>query len=160
MNSEYQTPIQTLIHWEVVDSSKYLGVTISEDLARKEHIDNTVNKANKTLGFIRRNLGDCTAPVKAAAYSTVVGPVIEYLHSLESSSIKRHSCRDVYSYSCLHPLSNDRKALRTRLIISPMLLFAKTFRTVTWRCDDVMTFESTQPTPLCLEKSSVRKCTI
>ena len=63
---------------EVVDSSKYLGVTISEDLTWKKHIDNTVNKANKTLGFIRRNLGDCTAPVKAAAYSTVVRPVLEY----------------------------------------------------------------------------------
>ena len=37
---------------EVVDSSKYLGVTISEDLTCKKHIDNTVNKANKTLGFI------------------------------------------------------------------------------------------------------------
>ena len=63
---------------EVVDSSKYLGVTISEDLTWKKYIDNTVNKANKTLGFIGRNLGDCTAPVKAAAYSTVVRPLLEY----------------------------------------------------------------------------------
>ena len=63
---------------EVVDSSKCLGVTISEGLTWKKHIDNTVNKANKTLCFIRRNLGDCTAPVKAAAYSTVVRPVLEY----------------------------------------------------------------------------------
>ena len=63
---------------EVVYSSKYLGVTISEDLTWKKHIDNTVNKANKTLGFIRRNLGDYTAPVKAAAYSTVGRPVLEY----------------------------------------------------------------------------------
>ena len=63
---------------EVVDSSKYLGVTISEDLTWKKHIDNTVNKANKTLRFIWHNFGDCTAPVKAAAYSTEVRPVLEY----------------------------------------------------------------------------------
>ena len=63
---------------EVVDSRKYLGVTISEDLTWKKHIDNTVNKANKTLSFIQRNLGDCTAPVKAAPYSIVVRPVLEY----------------------------------------------------------------------------------
>ena len=63
---------------EVVESSKYLGDTISEDLTWKKHIGNTLNKANKTLGFIRRSLGDCTAPVKAAAYSTVVRPVLEY----------------------------------------------------------------------------------
>ena len=63
---------------EVEDSSKYLGVTISKHLTWKKHIDNTVNKANKTLGFILHNLGDCTAPVKAAAYSTVVRPMLEY----------------------------------------------------------------------------------
>ena len=75
LNTNYHIHDHTL---EVVDSIKYLGVTISEDLIWKKHIDNTVNKANKTLGFIRRNLGDCTAPMKAGAYSTVVRPVLEY----------------------------------------------------------------------------------
>ena len=91
---------------QVVDSSKYLGITISEDLTWKKHIDNTVNKANKTLGFIRRNLGDCTAPVKAAAYSTVVRPVLEYsstvwdphqtsdIHNLEQ--VQRRAARFVH----------------------------------------------------------------
>ena len=63
---------------KVVDSSKYLGVNINKDLALKKHIDCTVNKANRTIIFIRRNLGDCTAPIKAAAYSTLVRPVLEY----------------------------------------------------------------------------------
>ena len=49
-----------------------------------------------------------------------------------------------------------QKALRTRLIMTPMLLFVKTLRTVI-RCDDVITFESLQPTPFCLERASVRK---
>ena len=75
LKTNYQIHGRTL---EVVDSSKYmyLGATISEDLAWKKHIDNTVNKANRTLGFIRRNLGDCTAPVKAAVYSTLVRPCL------------------------------------------------------------------------------------
>ena len=60
---------------ETVDSSKYLGVTISEDLTWRKHIESTVNK---TLGFIRHNLGDCTAPVKSAAYTALVRPVLEY----------------------------------------------------------------------------------
>ena len=63
---------------EVADSIKYLGVTISEDLTWRKHIESTVNKANKTLGFIRRNLGDCIAPVKSAVYTTLVLPVLEY----------------------------------------------------------------------------------
>ena len=44
----------------------------------KTYTESTINKANKTLGFIRRNLCDCTAPLKSAAYTTVVLPVLEY----------------------------------------------------------------------------------
>jgi hypothetical protein len=54
---------------DTVDTSKYLGVTISNNLTWDRHIDNTIGKGNidntigkgnKTLGFIRRNLKDCT----------------------------------------------------------------------------------------------------
>jgi hypothetical protein len=30
------------------------------------------------MGFIRRNLTDCTKPVKAAAYTTMARPTLEY----------------------------------------------------------------------------------
>ena len=46
-----------------------------------------------------------------------------------------------------------QKALRTRLIISSMLLFAQTL----CLCDDIMALESLQPTQIIIEKSSVRK---
>ena len=75
INTSYQIHGHTL---EVVDSSKYLGVTISEDLSWRKHIDDTVNKANKTLGYVWRNLSDCSAPVKSAAYTTMVRPRLEY----------------------------------------------------------------------------------
>ena len=39
-----------------VESSKYLGVTIDNNLSWDRHTDNIVCKGNKTLGFIRRNL--------------------------------------------------------------------------------------------------------
>ena len=107
---------------------------------------------------------------------------------------KHYSCIETNSYSCLHPLSNERKsmfksgdshavwtwiwtwkylkwALHYLLDVicgkrcGPDWSFRRCFcsrkRYVRlWRCDDVMTFESTQPTPFCLEKSSVRKWTI
>jgi hypothetical protein len=41
---------------ESVDKAKYLGVAISEDLEWESHINNICGKANKTLGFLRRNL--------------------------------------------------------------------------------------------------------
>ena len=41
---------------ESVDKAKYLGVAINEDLEWESHINNICGKANKTLGFLRRNL--------------------------------------------------------------------------------------------------------
>ena len=56
-----KTPIPTkyLLHGielESVLSAKYLGVPISEDLSWSTHINNTSKKANRTLGFIKRNI--------------------------------------------------------------------------------------------------------
>ena len=53
-------------------------VTISNNLTWDRHIDNTIGKGNKTLGFIRRSLKDCTKPVKSAAYTSMVRPTMEY----------------------------------------------------------------------------------
>jgi hypothetical protein len=61
-----------------VEASKYLDVTININLSWDRHIDNIVGKWNKTLGFIRRNLKDCTKPVKSAAYTAIVRPIVEY----------------------------------------------------------------------------------
>jgi hypothetical protein len=36
------------------------------------HINNIVGKGNKTLGFVRRNVKDCTKTVKAAAHTSVL----------------------------------------------------------------------------------------
>ena len=46
---------------ESVDKAKYLGVAISEDLKWESHINNICGKANKTLGFLRRNLKSWTS---------------------------------------------------------------------------------------------------
>ena len=63
---------------DVVDSGKYLGVTINKDLTWTKYINQTIGKASKTLGFLRRNLGRCTIKTKATAYTTLVRPVLEY----------------------------------------------------------------------------------
>ena len=40
---------------EAVDHQPYLGVTLSKSLNWKEHILHVKNKANGSLGFIKRN---------------------------------------------------------------------------------------------------------
>ena len=46
------------------------------------HISNTCTKANRTLGFLRRNLYVCLQEVKEAAYKVLVRPVLEYSGSV------------------------------------------------------------------------------
>ena len=103
INTSYQLHVHTL---EVVDNSKYLGVNISQDLTWRKHIEDTTTKANKTLGFVRRNLSECTSQVKSVAYTTMVRPRLEYsstvwdphltsdVHTLEQ--VQRRAARFVH----------------------------------------------------------------
>ena len=63
---------------ENVQSIKYLGVTITSDLRWNTHVSNVCTKANRTLGFLRRNLYPCPQEVKEAAYKGIVHPVLDY----------------------------------------------------------------------------------
>ena len=63
---------------ENVESIKYLGVTITNDLRWNTHVSNICTKANRTLGFLRQNLHSCPQEVKEAAYKGLVCPVLEY----------------------------------------------------------------------------------
>ena len=92
---------------EVTKDSKYLGVTFSSDLCWTSHINNISAKANRTIGFLRRKIHSCPKEVKAAAYTTLVRPSIEYassvwdpytrnnIHQLEA--IQRRAARFVYN---------------------------------------------------------------
>ena len=73
--THYQLHGHTL---EVVEASKYLGVTITNDLSWDRHIDNVAAKGNRTLGCIRRNLRECTKQVSETSYLMIVRPTLEY----------------------------------------------------------------------------------
>ena len=63
---------------ENVESIKYLGVTITSDLRWNTHVSNVCTKANRTLGFLRRNLYSCPQEIKEAAYKGLMRPVLDY----------------------------------------------------------------------------------
>ena len=56
-----------------VTHTKYLGVTITNDLWWNRHVANITCKANQMLGLLRRDLSACEA-----AYISLVRPLIEY----------------------------------------------------------------------------------
>ena len=78
-----RTPIPTSYNLhghtlEAVTSAKYLGVTIQNNLKWDSHINNIADKANRTLGFLRRNLRVSSRKIKSQAYFGLVRPQLEY----------------------------------------------------------------------------------
>ena len=69
---DYSLHNQTL---ENVQSAKYLGITITDNMDWGQHVTEIYSKATKTLGFLCRNLA--FAP-KEVAYKTFVRPKLEY----------------------------------------------------------------------------------
>ena len=70
-----------ILHGETLataDSAKYLGVTIASDLRCNKHIDIITSKANRTLGFLKRNLKINSTALKSTAYKTLIRPSLEY----------------------------------------------------------------------------------
>ena len=67
---------------EEVNQAKYLGVTLTSELNWSTHIDITTNKANSTLGFLRRNLRCSPKSLKELSYMSLVRSKLEYCSSI------------------------------------------------------------------------------
>ena len=63
---------------ENVQSTKYLGITISDNMDWGQHISEISSKATKTLSFLRRNLAFAPRSTKEVAYKTLLWPKLEY----------------------------------------------------------------------------------
>ena len=61
-----------------VNNHPYLGVSISNKLNWNSHIQEISSKANRSLGFIKRNLYSCNQSTKLTAYRSLVRPQVEY----------------------------------------------------------------------------------
>ena len=51
---------------------------------------NTASKANRTLGFLRRNMKDCTKPVKDLTYKSMIRPTMEYSSTICDPYLQTH----------------------------------------------------------------------
>ena len=81
--SKARNPIQTqyVLHGQVLeaaDHAKCLRLEIGHDLKWNHHVLNVTIKANRTLGFIRRNIITKPKGICQTAYQTLVRPQPEY----------------------------------------------------------------------------------
>ena len=63
---------------ESVEEHSYLGVTLHHGMSWKPHINNVCNKANRLLGFLKRNLHHCSSNLKEMAYKQLILPSLGY----------------------------------------------------------------------------------
>ena len=78
-----------------VDSRCYIGIHLSNTLNWTARTKVASNKAQQTLGVIRRNLNKCSTHIKAVAYTSLVRPILEYASSAwdpqsQNNIIKKH----------------------------------------------------------------------
>ncbi len=62
-----------------VDNIQYLGFTIASNLRWENHMSGLTVKANRTLGFLCRNLRTCPQQLHQLAYYRLVRSRLEYL---------------------------------------------------------------------------------
>ena len=65
-------------------ASSTLG-SLSQIICSGIHVSNICTKANRTLGFLRRNLYACPQEVKEAAYKGLVHPVLDPVQEYSGS---------------------------------------------------------------------------
>ena len=110
---------------ENVQSAKYLGITITDNMNWGQHVSEISSKATKTLDFLRRNLAFAPRSTKEVAYKTLVWPKLEYAATIWSPHTKlqinqiekvqmtpavdwlqssKHFFLSVFSYTCSYSL--------------------------------------------------------
>ena len=75
---------------ETVHHYPYLGVELSEDLGWEIHINKVTSTANRTLGFLRRNIYMCPQDIKEQAYKSLVRPHLEYASAVWDPYRQKH----------------------------------------------------------------------
>ena len=63
---------------EIVTETKYLGITISNNLSWNNHINNIEASANQAQGMLRRHIKKAPQHTKAIAVNTLIRPKVEY----------------------------------------------------------------------------------
>ena len=78
------------IHFkESVLTAKYLGVALSSNMTWEPHINNITTKANKILGYLKRNLPIKQEETKALSYKSTVRSNLEYCSTIWSPHKKK-----------------------------------------------------------------------
>lgn len=67
---------------DLVSTYKYLGIHLQPDLSWHYHIKLTLAAANRSFGFLKRNLKQAPPNIRKLAFSTLIRPKLEYASAI------------------------------------------------------------------------------
>ena len=118
---ENGVPSSKISNLETVFEAKYIGVTIISRLLWNICINTTSSKANRSLGFLRRNFKVASTKMKTEVFFALFRPLLEksstvwdpYAHTqiYKLEIIQRIAGR--YVLYCQHDVSNEIYMLQT-----------------------------------------------
>ena len=79
----------------VKNEYRYLGVEFSDKFSFTSHIEGIVCKANRSLGFFRRNLKGCSVHIKSKVYETIIRPQLEYCSTVWGPMLRTGAAESV-----------------------------------------------------------------
>lgn len=83
--SKNSKPTRYVLHGQTLhttENARYLGVDISSNLSWNNHIDRIAAKANRSLGFVKRNIKVKSPNIRECAFKTLVRPQLEYASTI------------------------------------------------------------------------------
>ena len=83
---------------EIVEQHNYLGVCLHHRMSWQPCADFICNKANRLLGFLRRNLQHCPSKLKECTYKQLILPTLDYWSSIWDS----HQHKLIHKLEMIH----------------------------------------------------------
>ena len=126
---------------QAVDHYPYLRVSLSGDLNWKPLILNITNKANLTLGFVKRNLHHCPQRVKDQAYKLLVRPTLkdgytvwDLYRAYQKLWLEQVQCRAVHFVTRIYTREEGCVTNALRQINWPTLEKRRQVATLMYKC--------------------------
>lgn len=145
-NHASQNSASYILNDSLVDRTstyKYLGVHLTSNLTWNNHINHILASANRSLGFLKRNLRHAPARLRKLAYITLIRPKLEYAAAIwdphqaylinDLEALQNRAVRFIFSdyspYTSVTELKNRAElvTLSHRRNISRLTLFHKLY---------------------------------